>query len=531
MKEITRIHIARTPYSAEIDAKKVLEEYLMAIKKSLSADDDAMREIEARIVEILAARGIGNEGVITHTDIEAVEAQLGAPSDFADEDAAETPFESGAGERRLMRDTSRGVLGGICAGIADYYGVNVMWPRLVAVLIALITSGTAVFVYIVMWVVIPPARTAAEKLQMRGRPVTLAALKSESKEETAEVPERSKPFVIFVRVLLGFGFVGMALMAIAMLIAVIVVRKPLFGYSLHDLSSGGVLTSIGTAYVGVIIAAVLFILLMGLSAYASFAWRLTKRFVVLGSIITVLGLVSFGTAVGFGVYGVNQIHQKMDQLKVSDTSKLSELVGVTSATVEDDSSVAVKYVVAEGTPYATVTHLRGQNTAKVSIVKTGDTAAITIKDEGTCEYSEFECNSLSHVTIYGPQLSQLTVGHGGLDYQTAKTNDLNVSVNSEAQLVLHGSVVSLTANVDDSATLSASDVAVQRVTLTMATSADVDFGTVSDLALSVPTACAVGRHGQLSTEGISRFTVNGQTASITGHHYDANTPCLLINHW
>ncbi|HSW90445.1 MAG TPA: PspC domain-containing protein, partial [Candidatus Saccharimonadales bacterium] len=272
MKEITRIHIARTPYSAEIDAKKVLEEYLAAIKKSLSADDDAMREIEARIVEILAARGIGNEGVITHTDIEAVEAQLGAPSDFADEDAAETPFESGAGERRLMRDTSRGVLGGICAGIADYYGVNVIWPRLVAVLIALITSGTAVFVYIVMWVVIPPARTAAEKLQMRGRPVTLAALKSESKEETAEVPERSKPFVIFVRVLLGFGFVGMALMAIAMLIAVIVVRKPLFGYSLHDLSSGGVLTSIGTAYVGVIIAAVLFILLMGLSAYASFAW-------------------------------------------------------------------------------------------------------------------------------------------------------------------------------------------------------------------------------------------------------------------
>ncbi|HSW90765.1 MAG TPA: DUF2807 domain-containing protein, partial [Candidatus Saccharimonadales bacterium] len=235
--------------------------------------------------------------------------------------------------------------------------------------------------------------------------------------------------------------------------------------------------------------------------------------------------------VGFGVYGVNQIHQRMDQLKVSDTSKLSELVGVTGATVEDDSSVAVKYVVAEGTPYATVTHLRGQNTAKVSIVKTGDTAAITIKDEGTCEYSEYECNSLSRVTIYGPQLSQLTVGHGGLDYQTAKTNDLNVSVNSEAQLVLHGSVVSLTANVDDLATLSASDVAVQRVTLTMATSADVDFGTVSDLALSVPTACAVGRHGQLSTEGISRFTVNGQTASITGHHYDANTPCLLINHW
>jgi len=33
MKEITRIHIARTPYSAEVDAKKALDEYRAAIKK------------------------------------------------------------------------------------------------------------------------------------------------------------------------------------------------------------------------------------------------------------------------------------------------------------------------------------------------------------------------------------------------------------------------------------------------------------------------------------------------------------------
>jgi len=531
MKEITRIHIARTPYSAEIDAKKALEEYLVAIKKSLSADDDAMREIEARIVEILAARGIASEGVITHKDIEAVEAQLGAPSDFADEDAHEVSIEQTIRERRLMRDTSRGVLGGVCAGIASYYGVDVMWPRLIAVLLALITSGTAVFVYIVMWIVIPPARTAAEKLQMRGKPVTLAALKSESKEEVAEMPERSKPFVIFIRILLGFGFVGMGLMAIAMLVAVIVVRRPLFGYSLHDLSSGGMLTSIGAAYVCVIVATVLFVLLMGLGVYASFAWRLTKRLVVLGSIITVLGLVSFGIAVGFGVYGVNQIHQKMDQLKVSDTSKLSELGGVTSATVEDDSSVAVKYVVTEGAPYATVTHLRGQNMATVGIVKTGDTAVITIKDEGTCEYSPYECNGRSSVTIYGPALKELSLSYGGLDYQAVKVTELTVNVGKATHLTLHDSIASLIANVEDSATLSASDAAIQRAALTMTTSASADFGTVNELALTAPTACAAGRHGQLSTEGVSRFTINDQAANVSGHDYDAAAPCILINHW
>jgi len=333
MKEITRIHIARTPYSAEVDAKQALEEYLAAIKHALSADDDAMREIEARIVEILAGRGIANEGVITHKDVDAIEAQLGAPSDFADEDVAEAPAEQNVSDRRLMRDTSRGVLGGVCAGIADYYDVNVMWPRLVAVLIALITSGTAILVYIAMWVIIPPARTAAEKLQMRGKPVTLASLKSEAKEEVVEMPERSKPFVVLVRVLLGMGFIGAGLMAVAALIAIILVREPLFGYSLHDFTKGGMLASVGGAYVGAIIAAVLFIVLMGLGAYASFSWRLTKRIVILGSVITVLGLASFGTAIGLGVYGVNQINQKVDQLKVSDTVTLADLKGITAVTV------------------------------------------------------------------------------------------------------------------------------------------------------------------------------------------------------
>lgn len=531
MKEITRIHIARTPYSAEVDAKKALEEYLTAIKKSLSADDDAMREIEARIVEILAGRGIANEGVITHKDVEAIETQLGAPSDFADEDAIDVPIEQNPSERRLMRDTSRGALGGVCAGIANYYGVNVMWPRLVAVLIALITSGTAIFVYIVMWVVIPPARTAAEKLQMRGKPVTLAALQSEAKEEVAEVPERSKPFVVFVRVLLGLGFVGTGLTAIAALIVAIVVRKPLFGYSLHDLSSGGTLASIGVAYAGVIVAAILFTILMGLGAYASFAWRLTKRLVVLGSVVIILGLVSFGTAVGFGIYGVNQIHQQIDQLKVTDTSKLGDLNGISAAAIEDNSSVAVKYVVTDDAPHAAITHLKGQSTAKVSIVKTGDGAKITINDEAACEYSDYECNGFSRVTIYGPELKQLAVDHGELEYQAAKTSELNVHVNEDAQLTLRGSFVSLAASVDDSASLSASDAAIEKVALTMAGSADVEFGTVNDLALIAPTACAAGKHGQLSTEGVSRFTINGQTANISGHEYDTTMPCILINHW
>ena len=168
---------------------------------------------------------------------------------------------------------------------------------------------------------------------------------------------------------------------------------------------------------------------------------------------------------------------------------------------------------------------------KVDIAKTADAATITIKDEGTCTYSNYECNGQSNVTIYGPALKQLTLGHGGLDYQAGNASELNVNVGKDAELTLHDSITSLIANVGDSASLSASDAAIQRVTLGMTTSASADFGTVNALALTVPTSCAMGKHGQLSTEGVSHFTINGQPANMSGHGYGATTPCLLINHW
>ena len=69
MKEITRIHLAKTAFSVEIDAKKSLEKYLNSIQKNMHADAEAMKEIEARMVEILAERGVMKEGVISDDDV------------------------------------------------------------------------------------------------------------------------------------------------------------------------------------------------------------------------------------------------------------------------------------------------------------------------------------------------------------------------------------------------------------------------------------------------------------------------------
>ncbi|MGI4751776.1 MAG: PspC domain-containing protein [Janthinobacterium lividum] len=57
-------------------------------------------------------------------------------------------------EKKLYRDESRKVIAGVCAGLSDYFGVDVVLVRLVFVL-TLIYHGGGILGYIVLWIVMP----------------------------------------------------------------------------------------------------------------------------------------------------------------------------------------------------------------------------------------------------------------------------------------------------------------------------------------------------------------------------------------
>lgn len=57
-------------------------------------------------------------------------------------------------DKKLYRDESRKVIGGVCAGLAEYFSIDVSIIRLVFVL-ALILHGTGVLLYIILWIVLP----------------------------------------------------------------------------------------------------------------------------------------------------------------------------------------------------------------------------------------------------------------------------------------------------------------------------------------------------------------------------------------
>jgi phage shock protein PspC (stress-responsive transcriptional regulator) len=57
--------------------------------------------------------------------------------------------------RPFTRSTSQRMLGGVCGGIADYFDIDVNIVRAGAVLTALVTGGTAVLLYLALWMLLP----------------------------------------------------------------------------------------------------------------------------------------------------------------------------------------------------------------------------------------------------------------------------------------------------------------------------------------------------------------------------------------
>lgn len=525
MKEITRIHLAQTPFNIEIEAKKMLERYLASVQKAVGADEDTMREIEARIIEIVSERGIKDDRVITSADIEAVEAKLGSPRDFVDDEAADEAHMSTEGKRRLLRDAEYGMLGGVCAGIARYIGCNVMWPRLVAVLLAFITGGMAILVYIVLWIVIPPARTAAEKLQMRGEPITLAAIQSETvREEKSDKPERSKPLVILLRICLGLACIALGLAAIGVIVAAVMVRESLFGASMHDLTGGGILTAIGGAYVAAVLAGVLFIALMVLGTYASLTWRVNKKLLLGGAIVIVLGLASFGTAIGLGAYGANEVNREIAGRRVSETLSVPSLSGIQTMTIENKSPIPVRYVVTNTAPYVVINHLRGQSTVRFDTTNEGAaTLKTVIHEEGSCSYTGDICTANTAITVYGPALKHLTLSQGTATY-SGTTGTIDVDVARSADLSLEGVVTSLHVSLRGQARLEASSAAVQDASIVLGQASTVEFGTLGTLTVTAPTACATGEQSRVNLVGASALTVNNQPTPLL----HASSNCLTV---
>jgi phage shock protein PspC (stress-responsive transcriptional regulator) len=103
--------------------------------------------------------------------------------------------------RKLFRDVDAGKVGGVAAGLAAYFRTDVVLVR-VLFLISLFLGGSGFLIYLILWVVVPEARTVSEKMQMRGDAVTLSgidnSLRSNAFEAEGTTPAGSRSVGTFL---------------------------------------------------------------------------------------------------------------------------------------------------------------------------------------------------------------------------------------------------------------------------------------------------------------------------------------------
>jgi phage shock protein PspC (stress-responsive transcriptional regulator) len=63
-------------------------------------------------------------------------------------------YTNGSG-KVLVRPRDNRIIAGVCAGLAEYTGMDVNLLRVIAALVTLFTVGTGVLAYVVAWIVIP----------------------------------------------------------------------------------------------------------------------------------------------------------------------------------------------------------------------------------------------------------------------------------------------------------------------------------------------------------------------------------------
>ena len=185
MKKTHNINLGGIVFHIDEDAYELLDKYISNLRIHFNKEegaDEIVHDMELRISELFSERLNERKEVITLTDVEEIIAQMGKPEEFSDDSTQDTNeyIKEEKTTKRLFRDPDNKVIGGVCSGIAAYFGWDVTILRILLIILAFpifwngafIIKGIVLF-YIIAWIIIPEANTATEKLSMKGMKVNV----------------------------------------------------------------------------------------------------------------------------------------------------------------------------------------------------------------------------------------------------------------------------------------------------------------------------------------------------------------------
>jgi phage shock protein PspC (stress-responsive transcriptional regulator) len=216
MRRVITVSLHGNAFQLEEDACALLGTYLEEAGRALAGDPDR-QEIIADLEQAIAdkcARFLGaNKNVLSRAEIEQVLAEMGPVDGGMSADAAAGATGNAAGgagaaakpdnadassdggtaagaaagarpaPRRLYQISDGAMISGVCNGLAAYLGIDVTIVRIAAVVLAFLTGGLAVLLYIVLMFVVPYANTSEEQAAAHGLPFNARTLVVRAKQK------------------------------------------------------------------------------------------------------------------------------------------------------------------------------------------------------------------------------------------------------------------------------------------------------------------------------------------------------------
>lgn len=270
MNEVKKCSISGVAFTLDIDAYEELDRYLESLRQAYKNSPDGteiVADIEARIAELILSAQDGGR-VVEKPLVLNIIRQLGSAQDISEKDEnpdADLQSESPRIPRRLYRDIENAKLGGVCAGLGRYFSIDAVWIRLgifVPLILQIVVTlhgkgsifgnifGVFLLCYLVMWFAVPVARSARQKLEMNGEPITTRSVAAttaaandvdvKAKSVVAEtVSVLGKVVLILLKLFAGvtvFGLICVACGLIIGLISIAVGGHEFMGLSPHEFS-------------------------------------------------------------------------------------------------------------------------------------------------------------------------------------------------------------------------------------------------------------------------------------------------------
>lgn len=194
MKKSFNVNLGGRIFLIDEDAYEQLNDYLLSVKTCFmnnESGEEIAADIEMRLSELFDARVANSERIITLALVNEMVTRVGKPESMIEEDGDGAPNENrgSAGEdgekvassdateegnkcvsskKKLFRDESDKILGGVISGLAAYTKCDVTLLRIIAVILFFITAFYFILLYLALWLIIPVAKTTTDKLRMQG---------------------------------------------------------------------------------------------------------------------------------------------------------------------------------------------------------------------------------------------------------------------------------------------------------------------------------------------------------------------------